>query len=155
MELRLRPCADADRELQFRIYASSRSRDTDLLPWTDDEKEAFLRRQFECRENYYRSACGDAEFLIVVIDGRDAGRMVVQRGGTVVRLIDIALLPEFRDRGAGTRLIGGLIEEACRSGRAVRLCVEPGNPAERLYLRLGFVPDGERGMHREMVRNCD
>ena len=52
----------------------------------------------------------------------------------------IAVVPEFRGAGAGTKLMRRLIEEARRlKFPALSLSVYRRNPALRLYQRLGFV----------------
>jgi GNAT superfamily N-acetyltransferase len=48
--------------------------------------------------------------------------------------LSVAVLPEYRGHGIGTRLVAGLLESAT----AISLSCDPRNPAFRLYLRLGF-----------------
>jgi ribosomal protein S18 acetylase RimI-like enzyme len=51
----------------------------------------------------------------------------------------VAVRPECRGSGAGTRLLGRLLEEAAGVGYpAVSLSVRADNPAKRLYERVGF-----------------
>lgn len=52
--------------------------------------------------------------------------------------LSIALLPEYRGRGIGTRLMQYALDEAQRRCAAVSLSVSRGNPAEKLYRRFGF-----------------
>lgn len=55
----------------------------------------------------------------------------------------IAVAPEFRGRGAGTRLLEELIKTARRlKFPALSLSVDRRNPAFRLYERLGFTDAG-------------
>lgn len=61
--------------------------------------------------------------------------------------MDIALLPEFRGRGTGTRLLRELLTEGRESGRSVSIHVERGNPTRRLYERLGLRAVGEHGIY--------
>ena len=56
-----------------------------------------------------------------------------------IRLVDISLLPEFRNRGLGTSLLRDLFTEAEAAGKPLTIHVEKFNPAMRLYQRLGFV----------------
>jgi GNAT superfamily N-acetyltransferase len=49
-----------------------------------------------------------------------------------------AVLPEFRSRGTGTRMLDALLAAASDRYRAVSLSVHAGNPARRLYERAGF-----------------
>jgi GNAT superfamily N-acetyltransferase len=55
--------------------------------------------------------------------------------------LSVCVLPGYRNGGLGTALIGASVDEARRrSLGALSLSVEEGNPARRLYERLGFVP---------------
>lgn len=85
-----------------------------------------------------------------MVCGQAAGSVIVFRGPAEIRLVDIALLPEFRNRGLGARLISQLIEEAGRAAIPLRLSVTAGNPAIHLYQRLGFVATGQNQVYLEM-----
>ena len=143
----LRPIRPEDRDLLCRIYGSTRTEELALVPWTDEQKAAFLKMQFDAQTTYWDEQYPDAERSIVEVDGAPAGRFYVQRWPKEIRLVDIALLPDFRRRGAGTELIRRLFSEARLTGRAVTIHVEIFNPARALYERLGFSPKGEQGMY--------
>ena len=53
--------------------------------------------------------------------------------------IAMAVLPQWRGRGLGTRLLDGLLVQAREKGlETLSLSVEHDNPARRLYERAGF-----------------
>jgi ribosomal protein S18 acetylase RimI-like enzyme len=52
--------------------------------------------------------------------------------------LSVAVLPEYRGRGVGTGLLLHLLQAASIHHPSVSLSVESGNPASRLYRRLGF-----------------
>lgn len=60
--------------------------------------------------------------------------------------LSVAVQPECRGHGIGSRLLEGLLREV----PAVSLSCDPANPAWRLYLRLGFrvLPDGRTMLRR-------
>ena len=65
--------------------------------------------------------------------------------------MDIALLPEFQNRGAGTLLVRDLIEEARATNKSLRHMVFVlNNNADRFYERLGFVVIEEMGGYKHM-----
>lgn len=66
-------------------------------------------------------------------------------------LIDIALLPEYRNQGIGSILLRGLLTEAAAVGSSVRLQVLKGNPARELYARLGFLTTAENGPYEMLA----
>ena len=120
------------------MYASSREDELAPVPWTSEQKHGFLAQQFDAQDHHYRTHYAGAEFLVVEVDGRDAGRLYVHRAADDILVIDIALLPREQKRGVGTSILTNLVSEADESRRSMSLHVEPNNPALRLYKRLGF-----------------
>jgi ribosomal protein S18 acetylase RimI-like enzyme len=150
---RLRPVAPGDEALLLRIYASTRAEELAAVPWSDADKAAFLRMQFDAQHAHYQSHYTDGgTFDVVLVGDEPAGRLYVHRGPREIRIVDIALLPAFRGQGVGSQLLAALLAEADASGRAASIHVERHNPALRLYARLGFVPAGETGVYVLMRR---
>ena len=58
-----------------------------------------------------------ARFDVIEVDGAPAGRLYVDRRPGDLRIVDIALLPEFRGRGVGRRLLTDLQAQAAAEGR--------------------------------------
>ena len=144
----LRPAAPEDRDFLASVYASTRTEELMAAPWTDEQKAAFLRMQFEAQDQYYRENYTTAEFLVILDEaGVPAGRLYVDRWADEIRLMDIALLPAHRGRGLGSRLLADLQDEARRAGKPLRIHVERMNPALGLYQRLGFQPIEDRGVY--------
>ena len=145
---RLRPARAADREFLARTYASARAEELAPVPWTDAEKDAFLRQQFEAQDLHYRTYYPTSESLVILDRGQPVGRLYVDRTTEEIRVMDIALLPQHRGRGIGRELIGALQAEAEAAGIPVTLHVEAHNPAQRLYARLGFTFVEDRGVYQ-------
>jgi ribosomal protein S18 acetylase RimI-like enzyme len=59
--------------------------------------------------------------------------------------VSVAVLPEFRGQGIGTRLLTRLLQVAANHHSAVSLSVDADNPALQLYRRLGFEVVGTSG----------
>jgi len=57
--------------------------------------------------------------------------------------LTVAVLPEYRWVGVGTRLIHELLALVSADYSAVSLSVDPGSPALRFYKHLGFKPVGK------------
>lgn len=113
------------------------------MPWPAEQKEQFLRQQFEAQDRWYHEQYTDTAFQVVLADGVPAGRLYVARWPHEIRVLDIALLPEHRGSGIGTRLFREVMHEAALSGKRVSIHVEIFNRARRLYERLGFRQVGE------------
>jgi GNAT superfamily N-acetyltransferase len=151
--VRLRPYEPDDLPFLQALYATTRAEEMAFAPWPEEQKAAFLHQQLNARETYYAAEYPGARNDVVLVDGLAAGRLMVDRSATEVCVVDIALLPDWRRRGIGSRLLGEVIDEATSAGLPVRLHTDPGGAARRLYLRLGFVPVHVEGFHELMERH--
>ena len=146
LNLSLREATPEDESFLLEVYASTRLEELEPFGWDDDQKRAFIKMQFVIRERSYR---GDNR--IILLNRRAIGRMLVDRSEATILLRDIALLPEYRNAGIGSRLIQDLMNEARSAGNAIRLHVLATSPAARLYERLGFRRSGDEGAYLEMT----
>jgi GNAT superfamily N-acetyltransferase len=148
----LRPATAEDRPFLLSVYAGTRTDELSVLPWSDEQKMDFLRMQFEAQDDWYRQVYPDAAFLVVIRDGVPVGRLYKAHLPTEIRLVDIALLPEHRGQGIGSRLLADLVATADRAGLPVVLRVEPWNPVRELYRRFGFATTEQGVPYETMVR---
>ncbi len=149
-ETTLRPITPEDQELLVRIYASTRAEELAAVPWSEQEKDNFLRFQFDAQHKYYQEHFPRAAFDLILHDGEPIGRLYVDRRASEIRLIDIALLPEHRGSGLGSEIMRDVLDEGRAAGKLVRIHVEHNNPAMRLYRRLGFKKIEEQGVYHLM-----
>ena len=102
--------------------------------------------QFDAQRAEYDARFPGARYSVILVDGRPAGRLWVGEDAREIRLLDIAILPEFQNHGVGARLVRDLIEEAATTARPLRHMVFILNTgARRFYERLGFVVFEEFG----------
>jgi len=142
----LRPIREEDLEFLLRLYATTRADEMAMVTdWSDEQKEWFIRMQFQAQHAWYQEHYGDAQFDLILIDGVPAGRLYVHRREKEIRLVDISLIPELRGKAIGSALLRELMAEAETAGKPLTIHVEKYNPAMRLYLRLGFKPIEDRG----------
>ena len=147
----LRRVTDADNEFLVAVYASSRAAELAQVDWDESQKDAFVRWQYERQKEEYDARYPDARYDIILLDGVPAGRIWVGTSETEIRLLDIALLPDFQNRGIGTQLLGELIDEATRTNKALRHMVFVLNDnAYRFYERLGFETIEDLGGYKHM-----
>jgi len=137
-DLIFRPCTDEDEPFLRLVYDSTRTNEMLLVDWNDAQKAAFLSMQFNAQHRYYHAQFPDAKYDILERNGEPIGRLYTALWPTELRILDIALLPQFRNMGIGTALIKAQMQKAGSAGLPLTLHVESFNPARRLYDRLGF-----------------
>ncbi len=141
-----RPIREEDLEFLLRLYATTRADEMAMVTdWSDEQKEWFIRMQFQAQHAWYQEHYGDAQFDLILINGVPAGRLYVHRRAKEIRLVDISLIPELRGKAIGSALLRELMAEAEAAGKPLTIHVEKYNPAMRLYLRLGFKSIEDRG----------
>ncbi len=143
----LRPVKKGDEFFLCQVYADTRREELDLVPWSDAEKAAFLKQQFEAQHSYYQEQFPDAAYQVIEQAGDSIGRLYLDRREDELRIVDIALLSDYRRAGIGSALLRGILQEAAGMGKAVRIHVERDNPALGLYQRLGFVEIEDQGVY--------
>lgn len=136
-----------DEDFLCQVYASTREEELRLTNWTDAQKAAFCRMQFRAQSTDYRANYPDAQNSIIERDGVPVGRLIVDRRAEQIRITDIAILPEARGQGIGTKFLRELMAEAAGVGKPLSIHVEKFNPALRLYERLGFRPCEDKGVY--------
>lgn len=149
-KIELQAVQEVDLPFLYRVYASTREDELSLVSWSAEQEEDFLRMQFEAQDKYYRERFPEASFDLVKVNGQQAGRLYVDRRRDEIRIIDIALLPEYRGMGTGSLLLQRLLREARDDEKPVRIHVESNNPAMTLYKRLGFRVVEEQGVYHLM-----
>jgi len=143
--------AGSDLEFLYGVYAASRAEElAQVLDWTEAQKKEFLRSQFSLQHTHYQAHFPNARYEVICERGRPIGRLYVDRSDAEMRIMDIALLPEFRGRGIGRTLMEELLAEAKAAGLPVGLHVEATNAAKRLYERLGFRVVEDVGVYERM-----
>lgn len=152
MNISLRPFSLDDQDFLFKLYASTREHEISAFGWPPAQQEAFLRMQFNAQQQWYKTAFEAADHQLIFVDGKPAGRILVFHDTDSLRLVDIALLSEYRNHGIGTQLLRELISKSEKEHLPVRLQVLKSNPAFRVYQRLGFAITGDDGMYYQMER---
>jgi GNAT superfamily N-acetyltransferase len=146
----LRPCTPADIPFLLELYGTTRADELALMPWSAEDKDAFVRMQFDAQERDYRAKFPVADRSVVLVGDEPVGRLYVDRRLEEILGVDLSLLPRWRGHGIGTALITDLLDEAARTARPFRLHVQLGNPARRLYVRLGIRSVSNSGAYELM-----
>jgi GNAT superfamily N-acetyltransferase len=133
------------------VYGGTRAQEMAQVDWTIEQKVAFVQWQFEMQEQEYSQRYPDARYDVILVDGVPAGRMWVGVDEKQIRLLDIAIIPQFQNRGVGTKLVKQLMDEAVQAHKVLRHMVFMFNDnAYRFYERLGFVTIEDIGGYKHM-----
>lgn len=92
-------------------------------------KDAHLER---LRDHY-------GDIRVIHVDDRPVGMVKAYRGEAEWVLSQVQIAPEHQGKGLGEQVVRLLLADAKRDAVPVTLRVLTGNPARRLYERLGFV----------------
>ena len=139
----LRLGTEADFPFARRLYLSSmKPLLTALDAWDEDEIETAFRSYFI-----------PDEVRIIIVDDADVGWIQVSRTDGEFCIDQLHLLEEVRGQGIGSALIAATIKDAAAENKNVSLSLVKGNPALRLYQRLGFHQVGEDStkIHKRFV----
>lgn len=145
--LTLRPIIQADRQVLWQIYASTRLEELAQTDWSAEQKHNFIEQQFNAQHLYYTQHYNPARFCVIELNGQIIGRLYVDEWAEEIRIVDLALLPEFRNHGYGTQLLKAVLAEGQAKYKPVSIHVEQFNPAQNLYARLGFRPVDTHGVY--------
>lgn len=108
------------------------------MPVDDEQRLAILTNQFELQDYHFRNFFPFTTRRIVTRSGEMLGRLYVDQGPDMWRLIDISLLPEFTGQGIGSALFDTMLAEADAAGVPMTLHCSITNRAFTLYERKGF-----------------
>src|ERR1051325_4954539 len=148
MTITLRDVTPEDYGFLRQVYASTREQELAVVPWDNNQREAFLKFQFDAQDSYYRSKFPNASYQFILNDGERVGRLYIDRDNNEIRILDIAVLPQFRSAGIGSYLIRQIIDEAVRTGQQATIWIEHFNPSQKLFRQFGFVMIQEDGYNQ-------
>jgi predicted GNAT family N-acyltransferase len=106
-------------------------------------QKVFVLEQKVSPEEEYDEFEAVAQHFLLKIDGVPAGtsRWRFTEGGRKIKLERFAVLPEFRNRGAGTSLVREVLADVLPHNLPVYLHAQV--PAMNLYARAGFKMEGD------------
>jgi ribosomal protein S18 acetylase RimI-like enzyme len=134
----LRPETASDAALVRRLFTTGRGAFFAAINLPQAALDQLIELQLEARAAHVATCYPGARAEIILVDGAPAGRIVVDRSRNPWYVADVAVLPELRGRGLARAVLADVLDAA--GGAGVELHVAADNPAQRLYLRLGFEP---------------
>jgi RimJ/RimL family protein N-acetyltransferase len=136
--LKFKAISEEDMAFLLHLYSTTRWQEVLQAPWDDKQRHAFLKQQFDAQHTHYQNHYSKAEYLVIIKDDLNIGRIYIDRGETSIGIIDIAFLPEFKYKGIGTLILQEIIKQAQITTKKIVIHVESFNPAYQWYEKLGF-----------------
>jgi ribosomal protein S18 acetylase RimI-like enzyme len=137
----LRPAEQGDYPFALALYLEgAKDHLTKIGRWDENRIVALFREGYK-----------QGRTRIISVDGRVVGFIQVVDFADRLYLRQLHLIDGFRGRGIGSILIGAELRRGAESGRPVTLDVMHGNPARRLYVRLGFESRGKDPDKEQMI----
>lgn len=152
VEINFKSITEEDIDFLYKVYREARIDEMGINLWPENEREDFFKSQFVMQHNSYMKGYVNPAFDIILLDNVKVGRLYVERTDYEIRIIDIALLKEYRSRGIGNLILKELIRESEEKKIPLTLHVEYYNFAKEWYEKLGFKQEGESGVYIFMKR---
>jgi ribosomal protein S18 acetylase RimI-like enzyme len=146
--IHLRQVRAEDEAFLFALFRASR--EAEFAPLPQPQRETLLRFQYQARSRDYAARFPHPEHFIVEFCRQAAGRLLLNRQASELRIVDIAIIPELQRQGIASAVLKSLIAEAEAAGMPLRLSVWHSNPALGLYQRLGFCEAARSATHVEL-----
>lgn len=147
MAITLRDAGPDDELFLLQVYACTRAAELAQVPWSDEQKAAFLQMQFNAQHSHYHERYSDADYKVILRDEEQVGRLYMAREAGFIKILDITVLPQFRNSGIGSELTRGILDEAAESGQSVQIYVETFSPSLELFKKIGFSILQEEGIN--------
>ena len=111
-----RPATEGDRELLFELFRSALAPEDTFQALPESKREPLLRATFDTREQRYRKNYPLADFDVLTVDGKPAGKLYIDRGDDEFVLIEEGTMSDGLYRHGGYRTPRG----RSRPARAAR-----------------------------------
>lgn len=133
----------------FAVY-STRAEEISFWGWSKEAAGAFLFMQYEAQQRSYQQQYPGLTYRVIWADGQKAGFTAFCVMPSALAFVDIALLPSFRNKGIGSKILKMLQDKAGEQHIPICLSVFNGNKARRLYERFGFQSVADSGVYTTM-----
>ena len=142
-----------DRDFLLRLFVSVRGPEFEELPAM--LRSSLLEQQFHMQRSSYLSRYSHDSFGVIEHQGASIGKLYLAETKTGIHIVDLALLPDWRNRGIGTFVMKHLCTLAEQEKASVTLSVFAANPVLTLYRRIGFRQVAQNSGYLQMLWSPD
>src|SRR5262244_3792994 len=97
MTVSFRPIRPDDAAFLYEVYASTRTEELAVVDWDEAHKAALLHMQFAAQHQFYQERYTQTDCLVILRDAVPVERLYIARWQDEIRMVDIALLPPYRN----------------------------------------------------------
>lgn len=153
--LSIRPFRDtvADKAFVKKLIKDNRD-DIRAADGDKDYLESIVDMQENAMQKGYGETYGDAAHFIIEKVGVNIGRLLVESGGTEVRIVDLQFIPAAHDKGYGPTVIGTMQQAAAMQRVQLAITVVHSRTKLKQWLAMqGFVVETAEDYADRMVWN--
>lgn len=134
----VRPATADDDAFLYDVFSTTWEHEAAALP-NPNLVQHFLRIQYTAQGRKFAQRFPGHERWVVLHGDQPAGRFFLHRATSILHIVELTLLPQFRSLGIGSALLRGVMDEAAAAGQTVSLRVPRRNVrAASLYNAIGF-----------------
>jgi len=138
MDIQLRRKDENDSDFLFKLFGEIKIAELNAGSWPQQMQDQLIQMQFTAFEQSVKNEYPFSEDYIILHDSERAGRLQINKEVDHIRVINISLLPAYRNKGIGSGILKKIIQEAESANKPVLLEVDKVNTAVNLYRRLRF-----------------
>ena len=138
MQYKLRQAIEEDLEICNRIHT--------------ENMKGYVKKVYPWNDSLFRHNFNPQEYQIIEVEQQFAGFYKLIVSTAEIYIAEIQIESQYQNRGIGTSLIKSMINQAQLQNKRLWLKVVRGNPAEKLYQRLGFVTLEISSTHKKMAQ---
>jgi GNAT superfamily N-acetyltransferase len=122
------PVNETYREFSYQVKKAAEGEYiTSMFGWDED-----------VQRSYHNKAWQQQKPDIITYDGKPIGTVATIESEECIEIGQFFILPDYQNKGIGTHLLKGILDEADQLDRTVTLKFLKNNPVKSLYVRNGF-----------------
>jgi len=117
-----------------------------------ENMKGYVENVYSWNAKLFRDRYKPQDYQVIKINNQIIGFIKVVSSETEIYLAEIQIAKDHQRQGIGTSLIKSVMQETQTSNKKLWLKILKGNPAKKLYKRLGFIKLEESLTHEIMIK---
>ena len=139
------PADESNRKFAYELIEITMSRYANGLPdWDENERRKYHEEMWQSKRP-----------KIITYNSQPIGTIYIAENKTHTEIAQFYILPEYQNKGIGSHILEGVLDNSDKAGSTVELEVLKVNPAVSLYQRYGFQIVSSNEYMYQMERKSD